>query len=600
MRSVIFNTCCLALGVLLTGSMVLAATHQVDIQVTGVEDQLLENVRAYLSLQQQKNHPRLSEKRIERLHQKATEEIKRALEPFGYYQVEVQTTLQAIDATHWRAHYQIDLGPPLLIHELTVKLEGDGQNDPAFAELLNKFPLQQGQQLKHTDYEQAKRMLRNLAQERGYFEAQLTQHQLQIHQQKNQAFVILVLKTGARYRFGAVQFHQDTFDEALLQRFLTFKPGDFYQSSALLAFKNNLVDSDYFETVEVEVQRDAAYDDKRLPIEVTLTARKPTQFSVGIGYGTDTGVRGSLGWHRRYLNRYGHRFSAKTELSEIRKTATTRYEIPIGQLKEDYYAITAGYQDEQIRNIDSELYLVGFAKNHGRQFFDIPLREVIGIEYRDEKFAIGNCHHQAAINNCGHAKLLTPYINWSYLKADNRIYTTRGQKIQLELRGALDNLGSNASFFQSRLSTVFIRKLHDTGRIIARGEVGYSFVSLLAGDFHDLPPSIRFFAGGDRSVRGYDYKTLGPTNMEGDVIGGKNLLVGSLEYEQRILEQWSLAVFYDVGNAFNDFAQPLEHGAGFGVRWHSPVGLIRIDLAAALGEAGHYPLRLHITIGPDL
>jgi translocation and assembly module TamA len=123
-------------------------------------------------------------------------------------------------------------------------------------------------------------------------------------------------------------------------------------------------------------------------------------------------------------------------------------------------------------------------------------------------------------------------------------------------------------------------------------------VALLEGEFNDLPPSIRFFAGGDRSVRGYDYRTLGPLNEEGDVIGGKNLLIGSLEYEHRILEKWSLATFYDTGNAFNDFSEPLKKGAGVGVRWHSPVGLIRIDVAAALEK--DYPLRLHVTVGPDL
>jgi translocation and assembly module TamA len=132
--------------------------------------------------------------------------------------------------------------------------------------------------------------------------------------------------------------------------------------------------------------------------------------------------------------------------------------------------------------------------------------------------------------------------------------------------------------------------------------MGYSAISLLDGDFHDLPPSIRFFAGGDRSVRGYDYQSLGPKNLEGQVIGGKHLVVGSLEYEHKIpyLDKWSLATFYDVGNAFNNFAEPrLKHGAGLGLRWLSPVGLIRIDVATALSE-NNYPLRLHITIGPDL
>ncbi|MDM8563643.1 BamA/TamA family outer membrane protein, partial [Candidatus Marithioploca araucensis] len=367
--------------------------------------------------------------------------------------------------------------------------------------------------------------------------------------------------------------------------------GDFYTGNQLLTFKNLLTNSEYFETVDVEVARSSPGDDLLMPVSVTLEPRKQDKYSAGIGYGTDTGARGSLEWKRRYINRDGHQFSAKAEWSEIRRSVTSLYSIPHGQTVDNFFALKAGYKDEHTDITESETFWVGISKHHSRTLFDFKLSEVIGIEYRDEKYAIGS--------DTGHAKLLMPNINWSYVKADNRIYTLRGYKIELGVRGALNNFGSNASFLQSRLNAKFIRQLFRKGRIIARGEFGYSTIALLEGEFNDLPPSIRFFAGGDRSVRGYDYQTLAPKNFEGQVIGGKNLLVGSLEYEHKILEKWSLAVFYDVGNAFNDFTETLKHGTGVGVRWLSPVGLIRIDVATALSEEGT-PLRLHITIGPDL
>jgi translocation and assembly module TamA len=193
-----------------------------------------------------------------------------------------------------------------------------------------------------------------------------------------------------------------------------------------------------------------------------------------------------------------------------------------------------------------------------------------------------------------------PNIGLTYAKADDRIYTTHGQKIQLNLRGAQKGLGSNTSFLQGQLNGIFIRQLTERGRIILRGEVGMTTIpSFLEGEFDQLPPSIRFFAGGDHSVRGYDYKSLGPKNVEGDVIGGKNLLAGSVEYEHRLFDKWGVAAFYDVGNAFDGVSAPLKHGAGVGVRWLSPVGAVRIDVAVALSEEDSYPLRLHITVGPD-
>ncbi|OQW91434.1 MAG: hypothetical protein BWK79_16895, partial [Beggiatoa sp. IS2] len=361
--------------------------------------------------------------------------------------------------------------------------------------------------------------------------------------------------------------------------------------SALLAFKNALTNSDYFDTVEVNQQRPNDTNEKVIPIEVNLVFRKKNKYSFAIGYGTDTGPRGGIGWERRRINRYGHRFALNAQLSQLRSVASARYYIPVGQSPNDYVALTASYKDESTKTSDSTVLSIGINKNHIRTLFNRNLQEILGLEYRDEQYTIGNY--------AGHAKLLMPSINWSYVKADDLLYTLHGHKIQLEVRGALESLGSNTSFLQTRLQAIFIRKLHDNGRFITRGEVGYTLTStLLSGEFNDLPPSIRFFAGGDRSVRGYDYNTLGTTNDQGYVIGGKQLLVGSVEYEHRILEKWSVAAFYDVGNAFNNFSDPIKHATGVGVRWQSPVGLLRVDVATALSEDGH-SLRLHVTVGPD-
>lgn len=571
----------------------LYATDTIQIQIEGIKAEMLDNVRAYLSIEQQKTHPRLSTSRIRNLHNRAPEEIQQALQPFGYYRVNVTSHLNQPTTTQpqWRARYIIDLGKPLKITTLEIHIDGEANQDEAFQKLLTNFPLKVGEVLNHQQYEKSKRSLLQLAEERGYFDAQLTQHEISFDELAYAAHISLRLDSNKRYRFGEVKFSNDWFNESLLQRFLTFKPGDFYTGNALLAFKNALTNSDYFARVEVELEREATTADLQVPVKVTLELHKRNRYAVGIGYGTDTGVRSSVEWKRHYLNRYGHQLATKIELSEIRQSATTRYHIPIGTTLDNFLTLTAGYKDESTDTSDSKLLLLGIGKHQTRSLLRRKLEEVIGIEYRDERYTVGS--------DSGHAKLLMPYINWSYVKADNRIYTWHGHKIELGVRGALDNLGSNVSFLQTRLNTTFIRRLWAKGRIIARSELGYTSMDLLDSEFSHLPPSIRFFAGGDRSIRGYDYQAVGPKNPEGQVLGGKNLLVGSLEYEQKILDKWSLAGFYDIGNAFNDFSEPLKYGAGIGVRWQSPVGLIRVDVAAALSENG-YPLRLHITVGPDL
>ncbi len=576
--------------VLLAISVVAYAADKIEVTIEGLEGEILQNVKAYLSIGEQNSH--LSARRIQRLHKQANEEIKQALQPFGYYRpkiISAELTESKQDSL-WQARYVIELGEPLKIQAVDINFSGDAKQDTMLPKLLANFPIKLGDTLTHPNYDKAKQLLHSFAEERGYFDTDITKHNIYIDKDAYTARIELDVDTKQRYKFGEITFDQKLFEEAFLQRFLTFKPSDFYVGSKAIELKNNLLGSDYFTTADVNINRTEADEDLQLPVNIVLTPRKPNKYTAGIGYGTDTGVRGSLGWERRYFNRHGHRFSTNLELSEIQQSMTNRYTIPLSTL-DSFIDITAGYRDETTDISESEVLLLGISKHHSRSIFGTEISEVIGLEYRDERFAIGS--------DTGHAKLLMPNVNWTYIKADSRVYTLKGYRIGLNVRGALDGFGSNISVLQTRLDGKFIHKLFNKGRIILRGEMGNSFVSILDGDFRELPPSVRFFAGGDRSVRGYDYQALGPKNPEGQVVGGKNLLVGSTEYEHKILKDWSLAIFYDVGNAYNDVSDTLKHGAGVGVRWQSPVGLIRIDVAAALSEED-LPFRLHITIGPDL
>ena len=154
---------------------------------------------------------------------------------------------------------------------------------------------------------------------------------------------------------------------------------------------------------------------------------------------------------------------------------------------------------------------------------------------------------------------------------------------------------SDVSFLQAVVRGKYIRPLGADGRVLVRADLGTSLVSA----FDQLPASVRFFTGGDTSVRGYELESIGPRNEEGDVIGGKNLAVGSIEYEHRIKDKWSVAAFVDAGDAFDTELPELRIGAGAGVRWQSPIGPVRVDLAHGFQEPGDL-IRLHLIIGPDL
>lgn len=557
-----------------------AAGARVEVVVEGVSGAVQRNVLERLGIERQKDIPDLSDGRIRRLHEKAPDEIRLALQPFGYYRPVIEAELAPAEGG-WRASYRIDPGPPVAIRELDLQLTGEATGDERFQALLEQFPVKRGAALNHATYEDAKRALQSLAAERGYLDARFTRQEVRVDLAAYAADIALHFDTGPRYRFGPVTIAQDILDPAFVARFVPFRRGDPYATGALLELQGALGDSDYFANVEVLPHPEQAVA-REVPIEVRLEPRKPDKYSLGIGYGTDTGARGSLGWERRYLNPEGHRLRSDLQLSEIKNSLTAAYIIPMRDPRTDYISFNAGIFDEDTETAESEIRTFGVSKVRARGKW----RETTSLNFHNEKFDIGG--------ETGSSTLVLPGISWMRVRADDRVYAARGSRLTLEVRGGANSLGSDTSFVQTRAQAKFIRRL-GTGRVIARADIGASRVT----EFSELPASVRYFAGGDQSVRGYAYNTLGPMNDAGAVVGGRHLLVGSLEYEHRLAGNWSAAAFYDIGNAIDDFSDPLRKGAGIGLRWKTPVGQIRVDIAEALGEPGR-PRRFHLTIGPDL
>ena len=552
--------------------------------IEGVEDDLKNNVEINLEINKLNDKAPPSEARLQWLHGRAKEDIERALQPFGYYKPTIDKSLRQTPEG-WEARYRIEPGPPLPIASLDVQVLGEGRDDPRFQKLLSDVPIAKGQTLEHPRYEELKQSLQVLATERGYFDAEMTRREVRVDLNAYSAAVILHFDTGRRYQFGEVFFEQDILNQSFLQRYVDIKPGDPYRASSLLQLQSDLIDSEYFSQVEVGTPLDKAVD-KQLPINVTLTPRERTKYSVGLGFGTDTGVRASAGVERRWVNRRGHRFETKLQASQIKYGIAGEYTIPGGDPRNDEYALRASVVQESSDIKDTFNTTIG-----GRyRYKDGLWQKTNALDYIFEEFDFSG--------EITSSTLLVPSIDWTRIDADNRLNVTDGNRLSLMLRGVHKVLISDVTFIQAALSSKWIKSLGDNGRIILRGDVGSTFLPSQE-DFDNLPASLRFFAGGDNSVRGYTLDSIGPRNDENDVIGGKHLLVGSIEYEHRVKEKWSVAAFVDSGDAFDDENPELKTGVGVGVRWQSPVGPIRVDLASGLDAPGD-TIRLHINIGPDL
>jgi len=554
-----------------------------SVNIDGLSPALRDHVAAYVDIlqQQESGADNLTLARLQRLHDRAPQQIKTALQVYGYYQASVQSSLQQEEGT-WVATYTVNVGEPIRITEVNLKVEGEGRTNPAIAERIKQFSLHKGDVFVHPQYEKARDGLLRTAIEQGFLDANFTTREVRVDLRSDSVSVDLQMQTGARYYFGPVSFRQDMMKETFLRQYLKFRPGDPYNPATLLRLQSTLNDSGLYQSVDVRSRKLQAVD-HRVPIDVTITARKRREWRFGLGYATDTGARGSIS-HSRIVGDEGDKFESKLLLSEKRNSLTAGYTIPLADPTTDQAGLGVRYVDETTESRESKI--TGLTASNTSAWGE--WQRIFSLNYEREVYLIADEPQQTR-------RVLYPELSISRVRADNRIYTRHGSRVYFEVRGANRNLLSDTNYGQLRLGLKWIRGIGRDNRIILRGDFGSTNVA----ELDRLPASQRFFAGGDNSVRGYSYEELGPKNAAGEVVGGKHLIVGSVELEHRLAGKWSVAAFYDRGNAINSMSDPLVAGAGVGLRWNSPVGPLRLDFAWALNKQTDR-FRLHVVIGPDL
>lgn len=563
-----------------------AQALQLEVRVEGLEGEWEKNVLALLAIYREREDETLTEAQLYALHRGAPEQIREALAPFGLYRVEVDDSLTPpakADGT-WVATYRVTPAEPVKVGSVDYRITGEGADNAAFPKA---FPMQPGEVLLHANYDKARDEIRAIAAEQGYLDAELVEHRVLVDLEAYRADIGLHLDTGPRYYLGEVRFKQDLLDDAFLHEFVRFKPGAVYDPERLLRLQGRLLGTEYFSRVELVPRKEEAGEDRVIPIDVIATPNKANKFRFGLGYSTDTGPRVTLDWRRRYLTPWGHKLRAELSIAEAVQGFEADYRIPIGNPIRDYISIKPVLSSYNTASRQGDIYTLQFAHS---VVTPEGWRRTAGIDYRYEDYTIG-------ASEWGNVNELVPNISWSRTTTDDPIFTRDGYRLKLTLLGAVENIVSPASYLQGVASAKWIRSLAEDYRFITRADLGATWADTLS----DLPSSRRFFTGGDSSIRGWAFEGLGPEDpVTGETLGGRFLAVGSVELERRIHGNWSGALFTDFGNAFDpDYEQAIAVGGGVGLRWRSPIGQVRVDVAFKLNEPD-FPARLVLVIGPDL
>jgi translocation and assembly module TamA len=622
------------------------------VEIRGLDEAMTHNVRVSLSLVDTIDKD-VSGRRLGYLLREAENETREALEPFGYYSPTIKiedsrgtrriatpagtdptapadpadaatatdspaagdtaTTSPAGTAADPAATaaaraasppitviITVDKGEPVKVRRSDIAILGAGSDDRYLKQDLAAFRPGPGQVFDHAAYEASKTKISRRLAERGYFDADFSSRRVEITRAEHAAAIDLVWTSGQRYDMGPISFEQTPkriIRDSLLERLVYWEQGSYYHQRKLDTFRESLARLDYFSSIDIEPQPENAVDGQ-IPVKVTLTPAKRSIYTSGLSYGTDSGAGVRLGVERRYINDRGHKALAQIDFAQRRKTATLQYRIPAFAWLDGWYTFSLQGADEQTDYIDSRrIELVASRSGKINQRWTATaslhgLRERWAYADEDDNDPTTPVDYRTAT-------FLYPSLRAEFIDADDRLYPRNGISATGLLRGGLEAVGSDANFLQAQVTARWYKGLGERSRLITRGELGHTFTNALV----DLPPSLRFYAGGDRSIRGYEWREVGPRipaipGRKAFALGAKNVITGSVEFEQYFNESWGAAVFVDSGSAFDD-SPDMRTGVGVGVRWRSPVGPLRVDIARGLDHPDS-GFQLYLNIGADL
>jgi translocation and assembly module TamA len=606
--------------------------------VSGVEDPMLTNVHNHVSAFRIGTGAKLNRKLRRKLLADAEVAALDAMRPYGYFHPLVNVEIATKEAGKWVLKVNVKAGPPVKVQDLKLELKGPGRNLASLMDWYAGFPLSEGQVLNQQAWDKAKQHAVELLEQAGYLQAEFSHHVIRVDPVANTARLELVLDTGYQAVMGKVTFRQDILNSGVLDSLQRFQTGDAYNTFLLEKFRLDLWRSGYFQDIEVVERRELTANPPRVDLEVNFKPRKKNTYQGTIGFGTDTQARLQFIWGRHLLSPRGDNFDVGIgwQQRDNEFTVQANYRLPRKTEPRQFWIASLGLKSEKqtlevsqsgdlenrfdiargtvndyslrlgktrVRNMQGgfqQLFETVFVQylNETRDF-----TETGNVETEPQSFAGLNPFDDLLKNT---SNSLALGMDWDWPEIRGSGFHTVGHHERAWIFTSNGTWGSDIDYSQIYLSSRWNFLAGNRWKFLLRAEAGYSDANTTSvnvpteeGDLEivvtNLPDLYRFRAGGSRSVRGYAFESL-----DSNGLGSNNLLTASAEVEFHFHENWSLAAFYDIGNAFNYWSDPdLKRGTGLGVRWYSVIGALRLDLAQGWDLEGD-PWRIHLTIGTPL
>ncbi|MBC0856261.1 autotransporter assembly complex family protein [Pantoea sp. BS_4] len=556
----------------------------VRLQLEGLTGELQKNVRARLST--------ISSDEVTndgRFRARVSAAIKEGLRALGYYEPDIDFESRPAPAQGGRPVLiaRVTPGQPVKIAGSTIIVTGQAKNDADYKNWIAQGRPKVGTILNHGQYDKFKSGFTNLALRNGYFDGEFEKSQLGVSVARHEAFWDIDYNSGPRYRFGDVTFQGSQIRDAYLQNLVPFKKGDYYSSRDLAELNRRLSATGWFQSVVVAPEFKEGRKTKVLPLNAAVSPRAKNIVEAGVGYSTDVGPRLKGTWRKPWVNDRGHSMMASAYISAPEQQVDLSYKVPLLKSPlEQYYTFSGGLKRTDLNDTKADTSTLAVSRNWDSSS---GWQRAVNLRWSLDHFTQGNVTNTTM--------LLYPGVSLNRTRSRGGLMPTWGDSQRYSVDVSDTTWGSDVDFLILQAQNVWIRTLGEKNRFIARGTVGW----IETNDFDKVPPDLRFFAGGDRSIRGYKYKNVSPRDSDGKLTGASKMATGSLEYQYNVSGKWWGAVFVDAGEAVNDISQSdIKTGAGIGVRWASPVGPIKFDIARPIGDREEHGLQFYVGLGPEL
>ncbi|USD43333.1 outer membrane protein assembly factor [Vibrio sp. SCSIO 43135] len=535
-----------------------------DYEVSGVSGELRKNIAYHL---QPLQHKSINTRAVKKA-------VDSALHPYGFY----HSTFELSQPSPNKVRVNVQAGEPILIAQADIVISGSASVDDDFHRLLDEAPIV-GDVLNHKKYDTLKSNIQSLALKKGYFDGAFSSAQMEVSPSQNTARLTLHFESGERYKFGAITLLDSQIEEERVLGMKTFSQGDSFDSHLLSEYQARLAESGWYQNIQLSAKYEEVNDAFEIPIDVRVTPRAKNRVQLGAGYASSTGVRGSMRWEQPWYNDKGHSFESQVQLSVPEQSLTLGYKVPTAEVMDNYYGVkfrvkhldyldtlslTSDLTFEKFWRIDqdwkSTVYLTYLYENY-QQASQTDQTQLtlpgIRFQYEPEKPLIGNLSHRHDYS----VEFSEPH-----LLSDSRVLRVIGS--------------SNLSWLIS-----------PRNRLSVRASMGAN----ITDDISELPSSLRFFAGGEGSIRGYKYDSISPTDESGELTGGRYMAALGMDIQTKLYKSIWGGAFFDIGDAY-DSKVDWKRGVGVSLGWESKFLPIQLALGKGLDSTSDR-FRVHLTLG---